>query len=108
MVGSVALGEQMNEAVVRQVELETGIRKPLHIMDLAQPTKEIFGDVGLVEWPYAYQAGTPTEPVAELDPGPMVGECGWMAFEEAFTRVEASDDRDCLVRLRLRLAAPSG
>ncbi len=108
VVGSVALGEQMNEAVVRQVELETGIRKPLHIMDLAQPTKELFGDVGLVEWPYAYQAGTPTDPVARLDPGPMVGECAWMAFEEAFHRVEASDDRDCLVRLRLRLAAPSG
>ena len=108
VVGAVAPGEQLNETVVRQVELETGIRKPLHIIDLAQPQKELFGDVGLVDWPYAYQAGTPTQPVAELEPGPMVGECAWMAFEEAFHRVEASGDRDSLVKLQLRLASPGG
>ena len=108
VVGAVAPGEQMNETIVRQVELETGIRKPLHIIDLAQPQKELFGDVGLVDWPYAYQAGTPTQPVAELEPGPMVGECAWMAFEEAFHRVEAPGDRDCLVKLQVRLAIPGG
>ncbi len=106
VVGSVAPGEQMNEAVVRQVKLETGIRRPLHIIDLARPAKELFGDVGLVEWPYAYQAGTPTHPVTDLEPGPMVEECAWMAFEEAFTRVEAPPDRDSLVRLQLHLASP--
>ncbi len=108
VVGAVAPGEQLNETVVRQVELETGIRTPLHIIDLAQPQKELFGDVGLVDWPYAYQAGTPSQPVAELEPGPMIGECGWNSFDEAFHRVEASGDRDSLVRLQLRLASSGG
>ncbi len=106
VVGAVAPGEQLNETVVREVELETGIRKPLHIIDLAQPQKELFGDVGIVDWAYAYQAGTPSHPVAELEPGPMIGECGWMAFDEAFHRIEASGDRDSLVKLQLRLANP--
>ena len=106
VVGAVALGEKINDAVVRQVELETGIRNPLHIIELAQPTKELFGDVGLVEWPYAYQAGTPTHPVTDLEPGPMVGECAWWAFEEAYHRVEGGDDRDSLVRLQVHLAMP--
>ena len=108
VVGAVDLGEKMNDAVVRQVELETGIRTPLHIIELAQPQKELFGDVGLVEWPYAYQAGTPTQPVQDLEPGPMIGEWAWWAFAEAYQKVGTGSDRDSLVRLQLRLASPGG
>lgn len=108
VVGAVDLGEKINDAVVRQVELETGIRTPLHIIELARPQKELFGDIGLVEWPYAYQAGTPSQPVEDLEPGPMIGEWSWWAFEEAFHRVGTGGDRDSLVRLQLRLASPGG
>ena len=103
VVGSIGLDEHMRDAVVREVREETGIRKPLHLIDLARPSKEIFGDIGLVEWPFAYQAGTPNRPIHEVTPGPKVSEIAWMNFEEAFRRIETAEDRESLVKLQLQL-----
>jgi 8-oxo-dGTP pyrophosphatase MutT (NUDIX family) len=105
VVGTIEPCEHMQDAVVREVREETGIRKPLHVIDLQRPTKEIFGDCGLVEWHFAYQAGTPGRPVPALHPGPRVGEFAWLSFEEAFRRIEATTDRESLVKLQLRLHA---
>lgn len=103
VIGPVNVDEHLRDAIVREVETETGIRKPMQIFDLAQPQKELFGDVGLVEWPFAYQAGTPSSP-AKLRPGPMIGELAWMPFEQAFQLVGDPADRESLVKLQLRLA----
>jgi hypothetical protein len=105
VVGPVELGEHLQDAVIREVAADTGIRRPLHIIELAPPAKELFGDVGLCEWPFAYQAGTPSRPIAEIRPGPEVGELGWMGFEEAFHRIDSPGDRESLIRLRLLLQA---
>ena len=105
VVGAVGVAEQLQDAIVREVGVETGIRKPFHIIDLLEPTKELFGDVGLVEWPFAYQAGTPTSPIRVLTPGPMIGEFAWLRFERAFQLAENPRDRDALVRLQLHLQA---
>ena len=75
----------------------------MHLTELATPQKELFGEVGLVEWPFAWQAGTPAEPVLSLTPGPMVGEFVWLRFEAAYRRIEIAHDRDALVRLQLSL-----
>ena len=64
---------------------------------------ELFGYLGVVEWPFAWQAGTPAEPVTTLQPGPMIGEMQWLGFEAAFRQLESSADRDALVRLQLSL-----
>lgn len=103
VVGAVGTAEHMRDAVVREVREDTGIRTPHHVIDLAPPSKELFGDIGLVEWSFAYQAGTPTSPSGALAPAPDVGEIVWMSFEEAFRRVESAQDRDILVRLQLHL-----
>ena len=103
VVGTIAPDEHMQDAVLREVRADTGIHKPLHLMDLSQPKKELFGDVGLVEWSFAYQAGAPGRPVREVSPGPRIGAFAWMRFEEAFQRIEGSEDRDALCRLQLRL-----
>jgi 8-oxo-dGTP pyrophosphatase MutT (NUDIX family) len=103
IVGAIAPDEHLRDAVVREVREGTGIHKPLHVIDLSHPTKELFGDVGLVEWHFAYQAGTPTRPIREVTPGPRVGEIAWMSFEDAFRRIETSDDRESLVKLQLKL-----
>jgi 8-oxo-dGTP pyrophosphatase MutT (NUDIX family) len=103
VIGAVGPGEKFHDAVLREVQVETGLRRPVHLIELAAPQKELFGEVGLVEWPFAWQAGTPSEPVQTVTPGPMVGEWTWMRFDEAYHRIEASPDRDALVRLQLSL-----
>jgi 8-oxo-dGTP pyrophosphatase MutT (NUDIX family) len=103
VVGAVRVGDHMKDTVVRQVKEETGIYKPLHILDLSTPQKELFGDVGLVEWSFAYQAGTPSNPIQRVTPSERVDEIAWLSFEEAFQRLEMPRDREDLVRLRWRL-----
>ncbi len=104
VIGPIHPDEHMRDAVLRQVQEETGIPKPTHLIDLLVQGKELFGDVGLVEWPYAYQAGAPSAPVAAISPGPTVGEVAWMNFEQAFEHVGNERDRDSLVRLQVRLS----
>ena len=103
VIGAVAPGDKIQDAVLREVRAETGLRRPVHLLEIAQPNKELFGDFGLVEWPFAWQAGVPGEPLAPVTPGPMVGEVAWLPFEQAFRRIELQTDRDALVRLQLTL-----
>ncbi len=103
VIGPVTPGEKIEEAIRREVQAETGLRRPIHLIELAAPQPEMFGDLGLVEWPFAWQAGTPSDPVTKLRPGPMVGEVHWLGFEAAFQSLEMAPDRDALVRLQLAL-----
>ena len=103
VVGPIGLDEGIQDAILREVREETGIKRPHHIIDLSEPSKELFGDMGLVEWPFAYQAGVPGHPSPGIVPGPTVGEYRWMSFEQAFQHVGNANDREALVRLRLDL-----
>jgi 8-oxo-dGTP pyrophosphatase MutT (NUDIX family) len=103
VVGPVNAGEKLEEAIRREVHAEIGLRRPIHLLELAAPQREVYGDLGLVEWPYAWQAGTPSEPVGALRPGPMVGEVQWLGFEAAYHQLESLSDREALVRLQLAL-----
>lgn len=103
VVGAVTPGETIEAAIRREVHAETGLRRPVHLLGLSEPQKDLFGDLGIVDWPFAWQAGTPTEPVRELHPGPMVGELHWLGFEAAFQQLELPADRDALVRLQMTL-----
>lgn len=103
VVGAVEIGEQFQDAVRREVRAETGLLRPVHLQEIAAPQKELFGDMGIVDWLFSWQAGTPTMPVIQLHPGPMIGDLSWMRFEEAYRRVEADGDREALVRLQLSL-----
>jgi 8-oxo-dGTP pyrophosphatase MutT (NUDIX family) len=103
VIGSVGLDEHLQDAALREVTEETGLTRPQQLIELADPAKDLFGDVGLVEWPFAYQAGSPERRVS-IRPGPTVGEFVWMRFDEAFRSVEARRDRNALIRLQLRIA----
>ena len=103
VVGTVRPGEGLRDTICRQVREATGIQRPTHILDLQIPKKELFGEVGLVEWPYAYQAGTPQNPIREVTPGPCIGDFAWLDFNAAFACMENEQDLTALVRLRLCL-----
>lgn len=105
VIGPIRPEEHVQDAVLREVHAETGIGQPSHLIDLQVPGKEIFGDVGIVEWPFAYQAGVPSSPIGPIHPGPTVGEAAWMSFQEAFEVVGNDRDRDNLVRLQVQLAS---
>ena len=76
---------------------------PMHLIDLSRPSKELFGDVGLVEWNFAYQAGGPSRPVSRIKPGPQVGDFAWLPFDEAFRQIGGERDRETLVKVQLHL-----
>lgn len=103
VIGSVGHAEHLVDTVLREVTEETGLERPTQLLELADPTKDLFGDVGLIEWPFGYEAAS-QGPKAQILPGPTVGEFAWMSFDEAFQSVEGKRDRDALVRLQLRLA----
>ena len=103
VIGTVRPEEHMQDTVLRRVASATGIARPLHVTDLLLPRQEVFGDMGIVEWPFAFQAGTASRPVAELKPGPNVSDIAWMDFETAFAQVGDERDRQALVRLRVTL-----
>lgn len=103
VVGIVRADEHLEDAIRREVQQETGLRRPVHLLDLTSPHKELFGDFGLCEWSYAWQAGSPHAPVAQLRPGPMIDELHWLGFDAAFQELEMRADRDALVRLQLAL-----
>lgn len=103
VVGPISPGEKIEDAIHREVLAEIGLKRPVHLQELSQPQKELFGDLGVIEWPYAWQAGTPSEPVQELHPGPMIGEVQWLPFEQAFQQLENEGDRGALVRLQMSL-----
>lgn len=103
VIGTVRPDEHMQEAVLRGVLEETGFQRPVLMMDLAEPQKDLYGEIGLVSWPFAFQAGAPSSPAAEIHPGPTVGEFAWVNFARAFELVENPRDRDALVRLQLDL-----
>jgi len=103
VIGGVGVGDHLSDTILRQVEEETGIRRPQHIIGLADPGKELFGDVGLVEWPFAYQAGMPGQPGQQVVPGPNIAEYAWLSFEAAFQSLEIPLDRQSLVKLELSL-----
>ncbi|HEB53698.1 MAG TPA: NUDIX domain-containing protein [bacterium] len=103
VVGPVTPGEKLEDAIRREVKAETGLKRPVHLQELLQPQKELFGDLGIIEWLYAWQAGSPGAPADEVHPGPMIGELQWLPFERAFEQLENDADRDAIVRLQLSL-----
>ncbi len=104
VTGPLGVGEHLRDAVLREVRDEVGLAQPLHLIELPTPTKELFGEIGLVEWPFGYQAGAPHQPAPALVPGPMIGDLDWLSFERAYQAIEAPD-RELLVKLQLRLRA---
>lgn len=103
VVGAVNLNEHLQDAVLREVKEETGLIRPLHLIDLEHQEQTIVGDLGLVEWQFAFQAPASIDP--RLQVGPRIQEYRWAAFARAFQEVESVTDRDGLVRLQVLLKA---
>ncbi|PIE22408.1 MAG: hypothetical protein CSA62_12395 [Planctomycetota bacterium] len=100
--GTVGMGEQLQEAVLREVTEETGLQHPSHLIDLEHFERLCFGDEGVVEWEFGYQT---LGHGSVIVPGPQVAETIWANFDRAFRSLEFSQDREALIRLQMRLRA---
>ena len=100
--GTVGLGEHLEDAVLREVAEETGLRHPSHLIDLEHFERLCFGDEGVVEWEFGYETRGHGPLIV---PGPQVVETIWANFDQAFQTLEITEDRDALVRLQMRLGA---
>lgn len=100
--GIVGLSENLQDTVLREVREETGLARPTHLIDLEHISRFCFGEEGLIEWDFAFQA-----PGGELEihHGPCIAESFWANFDQAFETMELAEDRQSLVRLRMHLDA---
>jgi 8-oxo-dGTP pyrophosphatase MutT (NUDIX family) len=48
VVGPVGPADQLEDAIRREVAAETGLRRPVHLLPLQAPQKDLFGDIGIV------------------------------------------------------------
>ena len=103
VVGSVNLDEHLQDACLREVQEETGILRPVHLIDLKHQQQTLVGDLGLVEWQFAYQV--PREQTPKVRAGPKIQDFRWLPFESAFREVESGMDREGLVRVEIGLKA---
>ena len=103
VVGSVNLDEHLQGACLREVQEETGIQRPVHLIDLKHQDQTLVGDLGLVEWQFAYQV--PTAQASLVKPGPRIHDLQWLPFETAFREMESGTDREGLVRVEVSLSA---
>ena len=103
VIGAVNHHEHLQDAVLREVREETGLVRPVHLFDLKHQDQTIVGDLGLVEWQFAWQA--PPQDVDSVQPGPRIHEWRWLPFEGAFREVESAADRDGLIRVQVMLKA---
>jgi len=104
--GPVGIDEHLQDAVLREVREETGIVRPVHLIDLDHASTFVVGDQGLVQWEFGYQVpDLRVHTAPDILPGPKIAETLWTGFERAFKTLELPEDRSTLVRLQMMLKA---
>jgi hypothetical protein len=100
--GNIGFGEKLETAIHREVLDETGVLKPLDLIDLEMPMHLSLGDEDIIEWTYGYKTLPPVRPL-RLDP--RWAEFKWVEFARAFPLLESELDRAAFMRLHARLRA---
>lgn len=97
--GRIGFGEKLETAVAREVVDETGLGRPIELIDLDLPSQVVLGDEQVIEWSYGCRAGAVDEP--RLDP--RWSDYRWADVGDAFPALELDSDRAALIRLHTLL-----
>ena len=96
--GEIGLGEQMEGAILRQVQEGMGQGELLDLIDLKMPARWLIGDEEIIEWNYGCQI-QPLSTQNEALP------LRWERFAHAYPSLELETDRAAILRLHALLRA---
>lgn len=100
--GSIGFDEKLESAIRREVMDDTGILRPLDLIDLAMPQRSLVGDEEIIEWNYGFKT-LPTQAQLRLDP--RWAEFRWEQFSQGYPLLEFDTDRAAIMRLHTLLRA---
>lgn len=101
--GPIGFGEKLESAIRREVADDTGLGRPLDLIDLQMPSRWVVGDEQVIEWNFGFQAIPEAEDL-RLDTQRWV-DFRWAEFPEAYPRLELEFDRAAIMRLHTMLHA---
>jgi hypothetical protein len=96
--GEIGLGEQMEGAILRQVQEGMGQGELLDLIDLKMPARWLIGDEEIIEWNY----GCRIQPLSTQDRAVPLR---WERFAHAYPSLELETDRAAILRLHALLRA---
>lgn len=100
--GNVGFGEKMEAAIRREVMDDTGIVRPLDVIDLQMPQLTVVGDEEIIEWSFGLRTPPARGPL-KLDP--RFSDFRWAQFAEGYPLLEFETDRAAILRLHTLLRA---
>lgn len=100
--GSIGFGEQLENAIRREVAVETGLSPEVEVVDLDMPSRWVIGDEEIIEWNFG--ARTRHVPDELVLPERWVDH-RWAEFSGAYPTLELENDRAAILRLHTMLGA---
>jgi hypothetical protein len=100
--GSIGFGEKLENAIQREVLDDTGILRPLDLIDLQMPSRLIVGDEEIIEWSFGFKS-LPTREQLKLDK--RWAEFRWAQFSQGYPMLEFDTDRAAIMKLHTLLRA---
>jgi hypothetical protein len=101
--GPIGFGEKLESAIRREVSDDTGITRPVELIDLQMPARWLLGDEEVIEWDFGFRAvpaGKELRIASE-----RWAEFRWATFPEAYPSLELDYDRAAIMRLHTLLHA---
>lgn len=101
--GRIGFGEKLESAIRREVMDETGLGRPLELIDLKMPLRWLLGDEEVIEWSFGFRTVPAAEPL-DLAQQRWAG-FRWEPFPTAYPSLELEADRAAIMRLHAILHA---
>ena len=98
--GGIRYGEKLESAIRREVLDDLGVLRPLDLIDLEMPNRQILGDEEVIEWSFGFRT-LPLHAPLRLDP--RWAEFRWAEFSEGYPLLEFDADRAAFLRLHALL-----
>ena len=94
--GPIGFGEKLETAIRREVMDDTGLGRPLELIDLQMPGRWVLGDEQVIEWAYGFRTPPDRDDVQLVEPW---SEFQWAGFSQAYPSLELDNDRAAIMRL---------